>query len=114
MKLQESCSCVAGTSSNFAGGRSLVNAEQQIDLQIAPEQTGELLGKFSGTSCEQSGRLRSGHDFAQGGAASFACNRVERTGYFWGPDHLGDRQPEYRDDRGIACLADERRPERSE
>jgi len=37
--------------------------------------------------------------------------RVERTRHFGGLNHLGDRQSEYRNDRGIAYLADEFRPE---
>src|SRR5215470_11333477 len=57
MKLQEGSCCVAGTSSDFAGVRSLGDAEQQADHQIAPNQPGELLGKFGRTSCEQSGPL---------------------------------------------------------
>ena len=35
MKLQEGGCCVAGTSSKFAGVRSLGDAEQQADHQIA-------------------------------------------------------------------------------
>ncbi len=81
---------------------------------MAPEQPGELLGKFGRTASEQSGRLGLGHDFAQGGAAYLACSRVERTRHFRGLDHLGNRQPEYCNDRGIAYLADELRPERSQ
>jgi len=114
MKLQEGGSGIAGTLSDFAGVRSIGDAEQQADLQIAPEQPGELLGKFGRTSCEQSGRLGLGHDFAQGGAASLACDRVEGTCHFGGLDHLGDRQPEYGNDRGIACLANELCPERNQ
>src|SRR5215471_17658226 len=64
--------CVAGTSRDFAGVGSLGDAEQQADLQIAPEQPGELLGKFGRTSREQSGRLGLGHDFTQSGAACVA------------------------------------------
>src|SRR5262245_16102871 len=107
MKLQEGSCCLVGTSSDFAGVRSLGDAEQQADHQIAPEQSGELLGKFCRTSCEQSGRLGSGHDLTQGGAACLAPYRVERTRYFGGLGHLGDRQSEYRNDRGVAYLADE-------
>src|SRR6516164_6318208 len=98
MKLQEGGCGVAGTSSDFAGVRPLGDAEQQADLQIAPEEPSELLGKFGRTSCEQSGRLSSGHDFAQGGATSLACYRVERTRHFGGVGHLGDRQSEYGND----------------
>ena len=46
MKLQEGSCCVVGTSSDFAGVRSLGDAEQQADHQIAPEQPGELLDKL--------------------------------------------------------------------
>src|SRR5215469_7989057 len=95
MKLQEGGCGVAGTFSDFAGIRSLGDAEQQADLQIPPEEPRELLGKFSWTSCEQSGCLCPGHDFAQGAAASLACYRVKRTRYFGGVGHLGDRQSEY-------------------
>src|SRR5438094_7472751 len=114
MKLQEGGCGVAGASRDFAGVRSLGDAEQQADDQIAPEQPGELLGKFGRTACEQSGRLGPGHDFTQGGAACVASYRVERTRHFWGLDRLGDRQSEYRNDRGIAYLADELCPERSQ
>src|SRR5712664_2612015 len=114
MKLQEGSCGVAGTSRDFAGGRSLGDAEQQADHQMAPEQPGELLGKFGRAACEQSGRLCPGHDFTQGGAACLASYRVERTRHFGGLDRLGDRQSEYRNDRGIAYLADELRPERSQ
>ena len=72
MKLQEGCCCVAGTSRDFAGVRSLGDAEQQTDQQIAPEQPGELLGKVGRTAREQSGRMGLGHDFTQGGAACLA------------------------------------------
>src|ERR1700722_11209359 len=114
MKLQEGGGGVAGTSRDFAGVRSLRDAEQQADHQMAPEQPGELLGKFGRTACKQSGRRGSGHDFTRGGAACLASYRVERTRHFWSLDHLGDRQSEYRNDRGIAYLADELRPERSQ
>jgi len=63
MKLQEGGCGLAGTSRDFAGVRSLGDAEQQADHQMAPEQPGELLGKFGRTACEQSGRLGPGHDF---------------------------------------------------
>src|SRR5260370_40265112 len=105
MKLQEGGCSVAGTSRDFAGVRSLGDAEQQADHQIAPEQPGELPGKFSRTACEQSGRLGPGHDFTQGGAACLAPYRVERTRHFGRLDRLGDRESEYRNDRGIAYLA---------
>ena len=52
MKLQEGGCGVAGTFSDFAGIRSLGNAEQQANLQIALEQAGELLSKFGRMSCE--------------------------------------------------------------
>src|SRR5580700_3178815 len=114
MKLQEGGCGVAGTYRDFAGVRSLGNAEQQADHQIAPEQPRELLGKFRRTPCEQSGGLGPGHDFTQGGAACLTSYRVERMGNFGGLDRLADRQSEYRNDRGIAYLADELRPERSQ
>src|SRR5262245_58003023 len=114
MKLQEGGCGVAGTSRDFAGLRSLGDAEQQTDYEIAPEQPGELLGKFGRTACEQSGRLGPGHDCTQSGAACLASYRVERTRHFGGLDRLGDRESEYRNDRGIAYLADELRPERSQ
>src|SRR5882762_11816377 len=98
MKLQEGGCGVAGTFSDFAGVRSLGDAEKQADHQIAPEQPGELLGKFGRTACEQSGRLGLGYDFTQGGAAYLASDRVERTRHFGGVDRLGDRQSEYRND----------------
>src|SRR5258707_9646614 len=114
MKLQEGGCGVAGPSRDFAGVWSLGDAEQQADHQMAPEQPGELLGKFGTTAFKQSGRLGARHDFTQGGAACLASSRVERTRHFGGLDRLGDRQPEYRNDRGIAYLADELGPERSQ
>jgi hypothetical protein len=72
MKLHEGGRCFAGTFHDFAGFRSLSDAEQQTDHQIAPEQPRELRGKFSRTAREQSGRLGLGHDFTQGGAACLA------------------------------------------
>src|SRR6266567_8038964 len=114
MKLQESGCSVAGTYRDFAGVRSLGEVEQQADHQIAREQPRELLGKFSRTPREQSGRLGLGHDFTQGGAACLASYRVERTRHFGGLDRLGDRQSEYRNDRGIAYLADKLRSEKSQ
>src|ERR1700722_5360413 len=105
MKLQEGDCCVAGTSRDFSGVRSLGDAEQEADQQIAPEEPGELLGKFGRTACEQSGLLGLGHDFTQGGAACLASYRVERTRHFRGLDRLGDRQSKYRNDPGIAYLA---------
>src|SRR6267154_4221485 len=114
MKLQEGGCGVAGTSRDFAGIWPLDDAEQQADQQIAPEQPAELLGKCGRTTREQSGRLGLGHDFTQGCAACLASYRVERTRHFGGLARLADRQPEYRNDRGIAYLADELRPERSQ
>src|SRR5207247_11163665 len=114
MKLQEGGCGLAGTSRDFAGVWSLGDAEQQADHQIAPQQPGELLSKFGRTAREQSGRLGPGHDFTQGGAGCLASYRVERTRHFGGLDRLGDRQSEYRNDRGIAYLADELRSERSQ
>ena len=114
MKLQEGGCGLTGTSRDFAGVRSLGDDEQQADHQIAQEQTGKLPGKFGRSAREQSGRLGLGHDFTQGGAACLASYRVERTRHFGGLDRLGDRQSEYRHDRGIAYLADELRPERSQ
>src|SRR5215472_2868644 len=114
MKLQEGGRCVAGTSRDFARVRSLSDTEQQADLQIAPEQPGELLGKFGRAACEQSGGLGLGHYLTQGGTACLASYRVERTRHFGGLDHLGDRQSEDRNDRGIAYFADELRSERSQ
>src|SRR5262249_26945787 len=113
MKLQEGGCGVAGASLDFAGVRPLCDAEQQVDLQIAPEQPRELICKFGRASCEKSGRLGSGHDFAQGDAALLASYRVEGTRHFGGVHHLRDRQPKYGNDRGIACLADELRAERN-
>ena len=52
MKLQEGGCGVTGTSRNFAEVRSLGDPEQQADQQIAPQQPGELLGKFGRTACE--------------------------------------------------------------
>src|SRR5882724_4832892 len=114
MKLQEGGGCVAGTSRDFAGVRSLGDAEQQADHQMAPEQPAELLCKFGRAAREQSRRLGSGHDFTHGGPACLTSSRVEHTRYFWGLDRLSDRQPEYRNDLGIAYLADEPRRERSQ
>src|SRR5260370_18218783 len=114
MKLEEGGCGVAGTSRDFAGVRSLGDAEQQADHQIAPEQPGELLGKFGRTASEQSRHLGQGHDFTQGGAACLASYRVESTRHFGGLDRLGDRQSEYRNDRGIAYLPDELRPDTSQ
>jgi hypothetical protein len=51
MKLQEGGCGVAGTYHDFAGVRSLGDAEQQADHQIAPEQPRELLGKFGLSAC---------------------------------------------------------------
>jgi hypothetical protein len=79
MKLQEGGCCVAGMPRDFAGVRSLSDAEQQTDDQIAPQQLGELLGKFGGTACEEFGRLGPGHDSTQGGAACLASYGIERT-----------------------------------
>src|ERR1700724_4730536 len=114
MKLQEGGCGVAGTSRDFVRVRSLGDAEQQADHQIAPEKPGELLGKCGRTAREQSGRLGLGHDFTQGGAACLASYRVEGTSHFGGLNRFSDRQSEYRNDRWIAYLADELRPERSQ
>src|SRR5260370_33630258 len=114
MKLQEGGCGVAGTSSNFAWVRSLGDAEEEADQQIAQEQPSDLRGKFGRTSSEESGPLGTGHDFPQGGPACLASDRVERTRHFGGLDHLGDRQSEYHNDRGIAYLADELGPEGSQ
>src|ERR1700722_13149169 len=114
MKFQEGGRGVAGTYGDIARVWSIGDAEQQADHQIAPEQPGELLGKFGRTPREQSGRLGLGDDFTQSGAACLASYRVERTRHFWGLDRLGDRQPKHSNDRGIAYLADELCPERSE
>src|SRR5216684_1376360 len=107
MKLQEGRCSGAGTSRDFAGVRSLGDAEQQADHQMAPEQPAELLGKFGRMACEQSALPGPAHDFTQSRAACLPSYRVERTRHFWGLDHLGDRQSEYRNDLRIAYLADE-------
>src|SRR5260370_7902977 len=106
MKLQEGSRGVAGTSRDFAGVRSLGDAEQQADHQMAPEQPAELLGKFGRTACEKSGRLGPGHDFTQGGAACLASSRVERTRHFGGLDPPAHRHPEYPNDPAIPSLTD--------
>jgi hypothetical protein len=107
MKLQEGGRSVAGTSRNFAGVRPLGDAEQQADHQIAPQQPGELLGKFDRAACEQSGRLGLGHEFTQGRTGCLSSDRIERTRHFGGLGYLGNSQPEYRNDRGVGYLADE-------
>src|SRR2546430_5431891 len=114
MKLQEGGCGIAGTSRDFAGTRPLGNAEQQADHQMAPEQPDELFGKLRRTAYEQSGRFGLGHNFTQGGAAFLASSRVERMRHFGGLDRLADRQSEYRNDRGIAYLAEELGPERNQ
>src|SRR4029077_9469423 len=114
MKLQEGGCGGAGTSRDFAGVRSLGDAEQQADHQLAPEQPGELLGKFDRTTREEPGRVALAHDFTQGDAACLASYRVERTRHFGGLNRLADRQPEYSNHRGIAYLVDELRSERSQ
>jgi hypothetical protein len=80
MKVQEGGCGVAATSRDFAGVRSLGDAEEKADHQMAPEQAGELLGKFGRTACEQSGRLGPGHDFTQGSAACLASYREIQLG----------------------------------
>jgi hypothetical protein len=50
MKLQEGGCGIAGTSGDFARVRSLGDAEQQPDHQIAPEQSGRW--KFGVDPCQ--------------------------------------------------------------
>src|SRR5260370_28518909 len=109
MKLQEGGCGVASSFRDFAGARSLGDAEQQADHQMAPEQPGELPGQFGRTACEQSGRLGLGHVFTQCHAACLASYRVERTHHFWGLDRLDDLQSQYRNVCRIAYLAYELR-----
>ena len=52
MKLQEGGGGITGTPCHFARVRSLDDAEEQTDDQIAPEQPAELLGKPSRTALE--------------------------------------------------------------
>src|ERR1051326_8569818 len=96
MKLQEGGGRVVGTSRDFVGVRPLGDAEQQVDQQMSPEQSGELLGKFRRMARKQSGRLSLGHDFTGGGAASLAPSRLERPRHFGSLARLGDRQPVHR------------------
>jgi len=63
---------------------------------------------------EKFGRLRPSHDLAQGGTTRLAPDGVERLRHLGRVDRLGDRQPEYRNDRWIGYLADEPRPEESQ
>jgi hypothetical protein len=83
-------------------------------LTIKSRQSSPANCKFGKAACEQPGRLGLGHDFTQGGAACLASCRVEGTRHLGGVDRFGDRQSEYPNDRGIAYLADELRPERSQ
>ena len=46
MELQEGGCGVAGTSRDFTGVRSLGDAEQQTDHEIAPEQVAAQNGRF--------------------------------------------------------------------
>ena len=55
---------------------------------------------------KQSGGISFGHDFSQGLAGILASDGVERPRHFWGVDCLADRQPEYRNDGGVAYLAE--------
>ena len=69
MKLQEGGG--AGTSRDFAGVRSLGDAEQQADHQIAPEQPGELCSNQRensavGPSQTDSGKLDRAHELMLG------------------------------------------------
>src|SRR5437764_353987 len=114
MKLQEGGCGIAGASRDFAGTRPFGDAEQQADHQMAPKQPDKLLSKLRRTAYEQSGRLGLSHNFTQGGAAFLTSCRVERMRHLGGLDRLADRQSEYRNDRGIADLADELGPERSQ
>src|SRR5215470_10314973 len=79
MKSQEVGRGVAGTLRYFAWVGAFDDAEQQVDLQIAPEQASELGGKSVRTTCEQSGRLGCGHDLAKGGATGLTRYGVEHT-----------------------------------
>ena len=92
MKLQEGGCGVAGTSRDFAGAGSLGDAEQQADHQIAPEQPGELLGKFGRTAIEKSGRLSPSHELTQRGTTRLAPYGVQRLRHLGRMDRLGDRQ----------------------
>jgi len=76
MKLQEGSCGVAGTSRDSARVRSLGDAEQQANHQIAPKQPGELLGKFGRTPCEQSGRLGPIESAQQLRSNSLVANRI--------------------------------------
>src|SRR5262249_34690303 len=82
--------------------------------QIAPEQSAELLRQFRRMAIEQSGRLSPSHDMTKGGTARLAPYGVEGPRHFGRVHGLGDRQSEHRNDRRIAYLADELRPERGQ
>jgi hypothetical protein len=95
---------IAGARFDRAGVRSLGDAEQLADHQIAPEESGELPGEVRRAAVDQSGRARLGHDVAQGGAARLMPHRIERPRHLRRLDRLGDRQAEDRHDVGIADL----------
>jgi hypothetical protein len=61
-------------------GRRVDDAEQQADHQVAPEQSGELLGHVRRTAAEQSAGLGLGHDRRQGGAAGLVPEGMQRAG----------------------------------
>src|SRR5690242_15177866 len=114
MEFQEVSSGLSSTSRDFAGSRSLGDAEEQTDHQIAPEQADELLSKLGGTTGEQSCRLSPAHDCTQDGASGLPSYRVDRAGNFGRPDRFADGEPEYRDHSGLAYLLDELGSERSQ
>ena len=83
----------------------LGDAEQQADHQRRQSSPANCSASSGRTACEQPGLLRASHDFAHGGAACLESDRIERTRHLRGLDDLGDRQPEYGNDCGIAYLA---------
>ena len=99
--------CLRGIASarlDRARARPLCDAEEQTDHQIAPEQSRELLREFWRAAIDQSGLARLRHDLAQCGPARLAPKRVERVCHLGRSACLRDRQPEDRDDSGIAHL----------
>ena len=102
MKLQKRHCSIARAGLDCAWARSIGDAEQEIDHQIAPQQPGELLGEICWAASDQSGGARLAHDLPQRGATCLTPYRIERPRHLWRLYRLRDRQPEDRHHVGVA------------
>jgi len=114
MKSQEAGCGAASAPLDFAGGRSLGDAEQGLTIKSRHSSPANCSASSAGRPVSSPDAWASAMILRK--AARLVSRPIESSARatFGGLNHLGDRQSEYRNDPGIAYLADEFRPERNQ